>query len=492
SYNNGAQYTRTATVTDGTYEFNNGDNTIKRATIEITLPENYPGENADIVLGLKKDGLYPWNHTGTGSYKFTAITASSSSSSNINKLREPFGISAIDIEYYGDDELPKYIRTVTCGIDNNDIVEVEQNGSFVDITDATIPASLSDATVKIRIGDAIVEITKSTTNNTSKPTVTFDKTRMRVGVHAYATIKAYPDPEKYKYNGTAAKPYQMTYMVHGLTPANKYTYAADESAKNMGVNSTLLKEKGITYTPIKKDPDILSISTTAGIPNDVTLTVQSDGTWGAPDDPNENPSIRVPSVKSGTYPAFVFDGISFIVPSDTPNPPLKPTAKTDLDDAALSGGVWNSARPFTLTLAPQTDDYDNHKIEYIISETPVDELDWTSAKEYTTPLSIEKSCYVYARILSTYEGKTYPSAVETVVASILNPIKIADLADLHKAENDGKVVLLQMPLMVRGNCKMNVQGADAAKKFTNVVYARDVNGIAVKLISRRNKSEETA
>ncbi|MDE5921326.1 MAG: hypothetical protein K2G82_06925, partial [Paramuribaculum sp.] len=261
----------------------------------------------------------------------------------------------------------------------------------------------------------------------------------------------------------------------------------------MGVNSTLLKEKGITYTPISKDPDILSISTTAGIPNDITLTVQSTGTtWGAPDDPNENTSIRANSVKSGTYPAFVFDGISFIVPSDTPNPPLKPTAKTDLDDAASSGGVWHSARPFTLTLAAQTDDYDNHKIEYIISETSVDELDWTSAKEYTTPLSIEKSCYVYARILSTYEGKTYPSAVETVVASILNPIKIADLADLHKADNDGKVVMLQMPLMVRGNCKMNVQGADAAKKFTNVVYARDVNGIAVKLISRRNKSEETA
>ncbi|MDE5921315.1 MAG: hypothetical protein K2G82_06870, partial [Paramuribaculum sp.] len=192
SYNNGAQYTRTATVTDGTYEFNNGDNTIKRATIEITLPENYPGENADIVLGLKKDGLYPWNHTGTGSYKFTAITASSSSSSNINKLREPFGISAIDIEYYGDDELPKYIRTVTCGIDNNDIVEVEQNGSFVDITaltDLTVKEEnrekikISDATVKLRIGDAIVEITKSTTNNTSKPTVTFDKAINRIGVH---------------------------------------------------------------------------------------------------------------------------------------------------------------------------------------------------------------------------------------------------------------------------------------------------------------------
>lgn len=68
---------------------------------------------------------------------------------------------------------------------------------------------------------------------------------------------------------------------------------------------------------------------------------------------------------------------------------------------------------------------------------------------------------------------------------------IADLADLHKADNDNRVVLLQTPLMVRGNCKMDAPGADAGT-VTDVVYARDLNGTAVKLVSRRNSSSEEA
>ena len=488
----------TATMTDKEYEYVNPttQSTQTRASIEITLPENLPGENTELVLGLPIQNLYPYNYNESNSkYKFAVI-----SRTNILNLREPFGISAIDIEYYGDDELPKFLRTITCGKDNGDEIEVEKDGSYVSVSTLS-ETTLSDDNVKLRIGDAIVEIARTASSKAGKPTVTFDNTLKRVGVHAYSTIKAYLDPDKYKYNGAAALPYTMTYQVHGTTSTTSTLDAASQSVRSMSanLNSATLTAKGITYTAISKDPDILSIAKLTGIPTDVTLDVKTsapttNSTWGVPACTNNNASTFQASVAQGTYPAFAFDGISFLIPSDTPNPPAAPIATTDIGDGSIAGGTVHTAKSFKLTLKEQSDDYDNHRIEYITSPSALDEqqIDWTNATTYSVPINIDKSLYVYARTVSAFEGADYGSNVTKIEIDLLENIGIADLADLHKAENDGKVVMLSMPLIVRANCKMNVQGTDAAKKFTNVVYARDVNGVAVKLISRRNKSEEAA
>lgn len=154
-----------------------------------------------------------------------------------------------------------------------------------------------------------------------------------------------------------------------------------------------------------------------------------------------------------------------MIPSDTPNPPAAPIATTDIGDGTIADGIVHTTKSFKLTFKEQSDDYDNHRIEYITSTSALDEqqIDWTNATTYSDPINIDKSLYVYARTVSTFEGKEYGSKVTKIEIDLIENIAITDLADLHKAENDGKVVMLNMPLIVRGNCKMNVQGADAAK-----------------------------
>ncbi|MDE5723967.1 MAG: hypothetical protein K2H99_07275, partial [Paramuribaculum sp.] len=403
------------------------------------------------------------------------------------------------------------MRTITCGKDNGDEIEVEKDGSYVSVSTLS-ETTLSDDNVKLRIGDAIVEIARTTSSKAGKPTVTFDNTLKRVGVHAYSTIKAYLDPDKYKYNGEAALPYEMTYIVNGSMKGKSTFPAAYQSARSMTSNTTptsSLNTTGYKCTQIATansmtySHDILSLQKFEGIPANVTLDVKpsniNQANWGAPFYTMTESLTSVPSqgpynVVQGTDPAFAFDGISFLIPSDTPNPPAAPIATTDIGDGSIAGGTVHTAKSFKLTLKAQSDDYDNHRIEYITSPSALDkqQIDWTNATTYSDPINIDKSLYVYARTVSAFEGADYGSNVTKIEIDLLENIEIADLADLHKAENDGKVVMLSMPLIVRANCKMNVQGTDAAKKFTNVVYARDVNGIAVKLISRRNKSEETA
>ena len=97
--------------------------------------------------------------------------------------------------------------------------------------------------------------------------------------------------------------------------------------------------------------------------------------------------------------------------------------------------------------------------------------------------------YYYACVESDHKGETYRSEeVAKTATKIINPVIITDLADLHKNENNGKVVQLDMPLMVRAHTLVYPQ--DATNKYTNAVYVRDVNGASVKLISRRNKKED--
>ena len=499
----------TATISDATFEYSNPTTgaTTTRASVEIKLPENLPGENDDFIIGVPAKNQYPYNYNASqNKYNFAAIT-----NKNIYQLREPFGISAIDIEYYGDDELPKYVRTITCGKDNGDEIKVEKDGTYVSVSTLS-ETTLSDDLVKLRIGDAIVEIARTASSKNGKPTVTFDNTLKRVGVHAYSTIKAYLDPDKYMYNGSAALPYEMTYIVNGSMKGNEKHPAAYQSARSMTSNTaptSSLNKNGYKCTQIATmdnmtySHDILSLQKYEGIPTTATLDVKPSTTtqnyWGAPFYTMTEFQTTVTTQGSynamqGTDPAFAFDGISFLIPSDTPNPPAVPIATTDIGDGTIADGIVHTTKSFKLTLKEQSDDYDNHRIEYITSPSALNEqqIDWTNATRYSDPINIDKSLYVYARTVSAFEGADYGSNVTTIKVNLLENIAIADLADLHKAENDGKVVMLSMPLIVRGNCKMNVQGADAAKKFTNVVYARDVNGVAVKLISRRNNSAEVA
>lgn len=233
---------------------------------------------------------YPYNYNASqNKYKFAAIT-----NKNIHQLREPFGISAIDIEYYGDDELPKYVRTITCGKDNGDEIKVEKDGSYVSVSTLS-ETTLSDELVKLRIGDAIVEIARTASSKTGKPTVTFDNTLKRVGVHAYSTIKAYLDPEKYKYNGSAALPYEMIYIVNGSMKGKSTFPAAYQSARSMTSNTastSSLNKNGYKCTQIATansmtySHDILSLNKFEGIPATVTLDVKPSNTsqanWGAP------------------------------------------------------------------------------------------------------------------------------------------------------------------------------------------------------------------
>lgn len=482
-----------ATTTDRTYVYTDPttSSTETRASIEYKLPENLPGENSEIVLSLGYTA-YPCNYTGTAPYNFDKIT-----NKNIETLREPFGISAIDIEYYGDDELPKYINTVTCGKDNGDKIEIERDGKFVDINKIE-ETSLNDATIKLRIGGAFVEITKSTSKNTTKPTVTFDKERSRIGVHGYATIKSYLDPETYKFNGIATTPYKMTYIVNGQIPSGTSS-TAYHSAKSMSSNATKFSSSGITYTNhatlgTYTGNEIISLSKFDGL-NEITLAVEpttptTKGNWGTPTCTEKTITNFQNKVQQGDEPAFSFDGITFLIPSDSPNPPSAPIASADIAEA--TAGVYKTTTPFNLTLSQKNDDYESNLIKYVITDTrqDVETIDWPTATEYTQPINLTSSKYIYAIVISTLGGETYNSRPIEIAATILEPVKISDLADLHKAENDGELVLLQMPLMVRGNCKMNEQGASAPNKFTNVVYARDANGIAVKLISRRNATSD--
>ena len=487
---------KTATVTDGTYEYNNGENTLSRATIEITLPETYPGENSDIVLGLKKDGLLPWNYQDSqAKYKFSAITKT-----NISTLREPFGISAIDVEYYTDDELPKFIKTLKVGKDAGDQIKIKQGDNYIDLSEFT-ETSTSDEVVYLKLGDAFIKVNRTASSPSGKPTVTFDKTKGWIGVHAYSTIRAWLDPDRYQYKGqnaasTTTLPYKITYIVNGNV-GKTTTTVASQSRINTGSNTSLLtgENKFENTSSNLKSNEICYIKNLNGIPSDLRLIASTAaGTWGVPTSQATQPSNisgQSGSVKSGTMPALVFDGLEFIYPSDAPNAPLSPTYSAGI--TGTEPGVYKSTTPFNLSIAYQKDEYDNHTIEYMVSDTKLDNdaIDWSKATSSADVVKIEiaSSKFVYARTASTYEGETYYSSPVEITATILQPdVKIADLADLHKPENDGKVVLLQMPLMVTNNTSVYPQSQ--ANGYTQVVYLRDINGIGVKAISHRKASTD--
>ena len=415
-----------------------------------------------------------------------------------------FRITSIDVEYY---ESYPTTQVINFSKANDKILFKDHStNEWVEKTETfTVTQSLASSSGKefIKIGDVIFEIDK---DSAPKFIVQINPTN-GLGLFIGTKFRIYPDPEKYKMDdGSGAKAYRVTIKSHRQNQSNSYSYAyySGSNLKNCH-NSATTKFNGFLTNPE-------SGQASATTPKTITSALSEQGmskkeeNWIMLAQPTAATLIYDPTSAStltnnnytngynGSNPIVWIDAVELEISSDTPNPPAVPTIDVNLAQDKFMDGKWHSISPITITLAPQTDDYDaeNHTIRYVESKTQLDveTIDWSAdnVKLYNAPIQSSESMYYYARVESTHKDETIPSEVVQTATRIVATTVISDLAELHKEANNGKVVQLDMPLMVRAHTLVYPQ--DATNKYTNAVYARDVNGASVKLISRRNKKED--
>ena len=363
----------------------------------------------------------------------------------------------------------------------------------------------AQSTEFIKVGDIIFEICKTSTCGTNVLEVATDTTRA-LGLYIGTKFRVYPDPEKYKMDdGSSAKTYSITLYSMGQNRSNTFPMAffGGSNINNCFKASTEKYDISITNTSENTKIDqnhpgprrCISFGCGTGMSADIDK-------WITLEKPSPNNLYNVTAssitsadtkVYSGTYTLAYISGVELEISTDTPNPPASPVITTNLESNKLTDGKWLSRLPITITMASQTDDYTDHTIKYIESKTQLDDvttIDWTAdnVKTYTAPFESVESAYYYARVESSYKDTTYASEVAKIATKVIHPKVISDLAELHKLENNGEIVLLDMPLLIRAHTLVYPQ--DNNNKYTNAVYVRDVNGVAVKLISRRAKQAD--
>ena len=503
----------TQTGTKSTMQFvdNNG-----KADIVLTSNELF---GSDDGIYLKVNGYDGMFHTksGTSSYYYYPIPLTTEATSGASATSRPttaayqnsivFRITSIDVEYYESSPLTKILKYNKNSGDKI-LYKNQDNDQWEEKTTSwTLTKANAKETEYIKIGDVIFEIC-----NGGEPNPAFGTNRLQIdpssgkglGLFILTKFRVYPDPEKYKMDdGKGAKAYRIILKSSGKNSSStfSYGYLGGQNILQCHAVSTTKFDRVIQFpTTDYIASNLITAITETGMGSDIDnwISLSRNTSWTQTsnsllDVTNASYSINFGNGYAGKSPIAWIDGVELEISTDTPNPPASPKITTDLPAGKLQNGIWHATSPINITMTPQTDDYDNHTIKYIESATPlnIEEIDWAAenVNTYDAPFKSNASMYYYACVESDHKGETYRSEeVAKTATKIINPVIITDLADLHKNENNGKVVQLDMPLMVRAHTLVYPQ--DATNKYTNAVYARDVNGASVKLISRRNKKED--
>ncbi len=364
----------------------------------------------------------------------------------------------------------------------------------------------------IKVGDIIFEICKTSTCGTNVLEVATDTTRA-LGLYIGTKFRVYPDPEKYKMDdGSSAKTYSITLYSMGQNQTNTFPMAffggrnittcfnASTEKYDISITNTAESKKIDTKNPGPRRCISFGCGTGMSADTDKWITLEKPSqknllyyVTGTSTFPEDGTTTNKSKTYNGNAVLAYISGVELEISTDAPNPPASPVITTNLENNKFTDGKWLSRLPITITMASQTDDYTDHTIKYIESKTQLDDvttIDWTAdnVKTYTAPFESVESAYYYARVESPYKDTTYASEVAQIATKVIHPKVISDLAELHKLENNGEIVLLDMPLLIRAHTLVYPQ--DNNNKYTNAVYVRDVNGVAVKLISRRAKQAD--
>ncbi len=370
----------------------------------------------------------------------------------------------------------------------------------------------AQSTEFIKIGDIIFEICKTSTCGTNVLEVATDTTRA-LGLYIGTKFRVYPDPEKYKMDdGSSAKTYSITLYSMGQNRSNTFPMAffggsninncfkASTEKYDISITNTAESKKIDTKNPEPRRCISFGCGTGMSADTDKWITLEKPSqknllyyVTGTSTFPEDGTTTNKSKTYNGNAVLAYISGVELEISTDAPNPPASPVITTNPESNKLTDGKWLSRLPITITMASQTDDYTDHTIKYIESKTQLDDvttIDWTAdnVKTYTAPFESVESAYYYARVESPYKDTTYASEVAQIATKVIHPKVISDLAELHKLENNGEIVLLDMPLLIRAHTLVYPQ--DNNNKYTNAVYVRDVNGVAVKLISRRAKQAD--